>query len=99
MIGSFPLTRKERKNIEDKATEICKELHKIFPYCVISCFLREDLLYQFDFDFSYFNVREDVHVYIDRKVILTSLPELLAKFIYDRYIVTRMIRVRENINK
>ena len=45
MITMLPISDNERKIIDDKSTEICKELHKIFPYCMISCHLREDLLY------------------------------------------------------
>ena len=51
-------------------------------------------MYQFNIDFSYLNVREGVNVYIDYKMILTGLPHLLARFMYDRYILTRMVRVK-----
>ena len=97
MIGIFPLNNKERETLKDKTSEICKELHKIFPYCVIDCHLREDLLYQFNIDFSYLNVRIGINIYIDYKMILTGLPDLIAKFMYDRYIVSRIVRVKEDI--
>lgn len=96
MITKFPISDNECKIINDKATDVCKELHKIFPYCIISCHLGEDLLYQFNIDFSYLNVRVGTNVYIDYKMMLTGLPDLLARFIYDRYILTRMTRVKMN---
>ena len=88
------ISKEESKVIYDKATEICKELHKIFPYCVIDCHFREDLLYQFNIDFSYLNVRIGINTYIDYKMILTSLPDLLARFMYDRYIIPRITRAK-----
>ena len=90
------ISKEESKVIYDKATEICKELHKIFPYCVIDCHFREDLLYQFNIDFSYLNDRIDINAYIDYKMMLTGIPEpdLLARMMYDSYIIPRITRVK-----
>ena len=94
MITMYPLSNEEKEQLYNKSTEICKELHKIFPYCIISCRLREDLLYQFNIDFSYLNVRIGINTYIDYKMLLTGLPDLMAKFMYDRYIIPRITRVK-----
>lgn len=98
MFTKFPISDNERKIIDDKSTEICKELHKIFPYCMISCHLRDDLLYQFNIDFIYLNVRVGSNVYIDYKMMLAGLPATLANFIYGRYILTRIERVKMEVN-
>jgi hypothetical protein len=99
MVEIFPISDNERNIIYDKATNICKELHKIFPYCIIGCHLRDDLLYQFNIDFSYLSVRIGINVYIDYKMLLTGLPDLLAKFMYDRYIIPRITRVKMDTKK
>lgn len=94
MTTKFPIFSDELETIKDKATKVCKELHKIFPYCVIDCYLREDLLYQFNIDFSYLNVRIGCNVYIDDNMLLTCLPDLLARYMFDRYIVPRITRIK-----
>lgn len=88
----------ELKTIKDKATDVCKEFHKIFPYCMISCHLREDLLYQFNIDFIYLNVRVGINVYIDYEMLLTGLPDLLTKYMYDRYIIPRIEKIKMEVN-
>lgn len=99
MITKFSIFDDELKTIKDIATDVCKELHKIFPYCIIGCHLRDDMLYQFNIDFSYLSVRIGINVYIDYEMLLTGQPDLLAKFMYDRYIIPRITRVKMDTKK
>ena len=106
MITMLPISDNERKIIDDKSTEICKELHKIFPYCMISWYLKDDLkyqfnidlIYQFNIDFIYLNVRDSVNVHIDYEIMLVGSPVALANFIYDRYILTKIERIKMGVN-
>ena len=98
MITKLPIFDDELETIKDKATDVCKKLHKIFPYCVIDCRLREDLLYQFNIDFIYLNVRVGINVYIDYEMLLTGLPDLLAKYMYDKYIIPRITKIKMEVN-
>ncbi len=99
MITQYPVTKEEHILLDNKASEIAKVLHKIFPYCNINFRLRPDMLYSFTIDFCYLNYHEYTTVYLDYNVMLTGQPNLIAKFIYERYIMTRFVNIRMKESK
>lgn len=95
MITQYPVTKEEHKLLDNKAAEIAKELHKIFPYCTLKYRLRPDMLYSFDIEFCYLNRHEYTTVYIDYNMMLTGLAKLIAKTIHERYIMLKFVTIRK----
>lgn len=94
MITQYPVTKEEHILLDNKASKIAKELHKRFPYCMIKYRLRPDMLYSFDIEFCYLNHHEYTTVYIDYNMMLTGKPDLLAKTIHERYIMTKFVTIK-----
>lgn len=94
MITQYPVTKEEHDLLDNKASEIAKELHKIFPYCMLKYRLRPDMLYSFDIEFCYLNYHEYTTVHIDYNMMLTGKPDLLAKTIHERYIMTKFVTIK-----
>lgn len=94
----YPISKEKKEQADNRAAEIVKEIYKRYPYCNIMFYIDNFMMYNFKIDFNYLGIVEHINIQIYFKELLDRLPNLLAKFIYERYIIIYLVRIKENNN-